>query len=199
MCRPRQARFQPEELEPLAQPCSSGRFVFDGQNQWTNPNERGPEQFQHGNWQPCEFVPVKWARKLASLSPAHGDRGLISIFRGLNQDVPRSSMMTPDTWSKQNGWKETPEGSLIECRFRGRNISEQEKSSCSFNSAPRKTVIYLCALRCLHFRTDSTKGAWNMKATPSIQRSHQQLSCSTHKSWSFMPQGKQRHNQNLRL
>ena len=37
-------------------------------------------------------------------------------------------MMTPDTSSKQNGWKETPQGSLIECRFRGRNISEQEKS-----------------------------------------------------------------------
>ena len=37
-------------------------------------------------------------------------------------------MMTLDTSSKQNGWKETPEGSLIECRFRGRNISEQEKN-----------------------------------------------------------------------
>ena len=68
------------------------------------------------------------ASKLASSSPAHDDRGLISIFRGLNHDVARSSMMTPDTGSKQNGWKETPEGSLIECRFRGRNISEQEKN-----------------------------------------------------------------------
>ena len=45
------------------------------------------------------------------------------------------------------------------------------------------------------------RARWNMKVTrpTSIQRSHQQLSCSTRKCSGFMPQVAQRCNQNLRL
>ena len=95
---------------------------------------------------------------------------LSSIFPGLNQNAPRSSMMTPATSSKQNGWKGNSR-SVVETYLSKKRAQTKLRAS-------RKIVLLLRA-HFLHCRTDSTKGAlkhegsWR-SSTASIRRSHQQ-------------------------